>query len=185
MEAGLAVAALDEYGRWIGGLAPWTHFVTLTHRPPEDDRSRTWRRIGVARHRRMVREWFYEDVRPLDRSARWWSEMEFHDSGQPHEHGMLAVAETAPVLSMRQAWWERAGFAKWRDVDDAAGAAAYVSKYAQKATSREPLIWGFGLLRAPSFAQTFAAAQRGHREARERPTLTERGPTRPSSPGRR
>jgi hypothetical protein len=146
---------LDAYGTFIAGLAPWTHFVTLTHRLPEDPSASTWRRVGVARHRRLVRDWFYEDVRRLDPSARWWSEMEFHASGVPHEHGMLCLAANAPDLTMRSRWWERAGYAKWLDVDarGAIAPAAYVSKYAQKATSREPLVFGFGLLPAPSFAQ--------------------------------
>jgi hypothetical protein len=148
---------LEAYGSWIASLGPWSFFVTLTHRTPEDPTAANWSRVGVARHRRMVREWFYDDVRRLDRSAKWWSEMEFHASGQPHEHGMLAVDELAPWLQMRQAWWDRAGFAKWLPIDGRGAMlpAAYVSKYAQKAVSREPLVYGFGLLPRPSFARRF------------------------------
>lgn len=140
-------AALEAYGSFIASLAPWSHFVTLTHRPPDDERSVAWHRVGVAHHRRMVREWFHDDVRRYDPDASWWSEMEFHLTGQPHEHGMLYVDALAPTLSMRQAWWDRSGFAKWLTIDHrgAISPAAYVSKYSQKSTSREPMVWGLGL----------------------------------------
>jgi hypothetical protein len=135
---------LDAYGSFIASLADWSHFVTLTHRTPEDPSAVSWHRVGVARHRRLVRDWFYECVRPRAPGARWWSEMEFHVSGQPHEHGMLAVPSNAPDLEMRDAWWQLAGYAKWLSIagQDGISPAAYASKYAQKATSREPMVFG-------------------------------------------
>ena len=94
-------AVLEAYGIWIAGLAPWTHFVTLTHRLPDSsdaNRARNYTRVGLARHRRLVRKWFHGDVRPRDPAARWWSELELHESGIPHEHGLLALGDTAPAL---------------------------------------------------------------------------------------
>ena len=77
---------LDAYGTWIASLAPWTHFVTLTHRLPDSsdaNRARHYTRVGFSRHRRLVREWFHAVVRPRDAAARWWSELELHESGIP------------------------------------------------------------------------------------------------------
>lgn len=144
METGTPQDVLAEYGRFIAALAPWSHFVTLTHRLPDDPRAPTWTRVGVARHRRMVRDWFYNEVRPRAPSAVWWSETEFHVSGVPHEHGMLAVPSNAPDLQMRSAWFLAAGFARWDSIAGQNGVspAAYVSKYAVKSTSREPLVFG-------------------------------------------
>jgi hypothetical protein len=96
---------LDAYGVWIASLAPWTHFVTLTHRLPDSsdaNLARHYTRVGMSRHRRLVREWFHGAVRPRDPAARWWSELELHATGIPHEHGLLALGLTAPSLSMHR-----------------------------------------------------------------------------------
>ncbi len=166
---------LDAYGEFIGGLGSWTDFWTLTHRPPDEDSGNrstaarpdipsvasarpygrpSFTRVGIQRHRRQVREWFYEDVRRMDPGARWWSEMELHLTGQPHEHGLLSVSAGAPVLSMRQAWWDRCGFAHVQAIRSRAAVAAYVAKYAGKSAAWTPLVYGFGLLPAPSFSRT-------------------------------
>jgi hypothetical protein len=147
---------LDAYGVWIASLAPWTHFVTLTHRLPDSsdaNRARRYTRVGFARHRRLVRDWFHGEVRPRDAGARWWSELELHASGIPHEHGLLALAERAPALSMRQAWWDLAGYARVDAINDSLAVARYVAKYTGKAAAWSPCVWGFGLLREPSFSQ--------------------------------
>jgi hypothetical protein len=147
---------LDAYGVWIASLAPWTHFVTLTHRLPDSsdaNRARRYTRVGFARHRRLVRDWFHGEVRPRDPGARWWSELELHASGIPHEHGLLALGETAPALSMRQAWWDLAGYARVDAIKDSRAVARYVAKYAGKKAAWSPCVWGFGLLPEPSFSQ--------------------------------
>jgi hypothetical protein len=79
--------------------------------------------------------------------------MELHETGIPHEHGLLALSETAPALSMRQAWWDLAGFARLDPIKDSHAVARYVAKYAGKKAAWTPCVWGFGLLREPSFAQ--------------------------------
>ena len=157
---------LDAYGEWIAGLTPWTHFVTLTHRLPGDvgaepaqrAQPRGYTRVGVQRHRRAVRAWFHEQVRAMDPGARWWSEMEFHASGVPHEHGLIALGERAPALSMRQAWYESRGYARFDAIGSRFAVARYVAKYSGKAAAFEPCVWGFGLLAAPSFSVTMRAA---------------------------
>jgi len=165
----LEASVLAEYGRFIGGLTDWGFFVTLTHDPNRMQphvftRGRTNPRaqrshgaldvalVGPQRHRKQVRAWLRE-VRAFDPSARWWSEMESTKAGQAHEHGLLAVAERAPLLSMRQRWYERCGFAHIRPVESLQAAAEYVAKYAGKAAATEPVIVGFGLLSRASFSQ--------------------------------
>ena len=153
-------AVLDAYGDWIAGLAPWNFFASLTHDPKRIARSSTvshqaYDRVGIQRHRRLVRAWFYEDVRRLDPSARWWSETELHASGQPHEHGLLAVRDRAPIGAMMDAWYQRAGAYDRQPLEGIGAtfsAARYVAKYTGKAAAWEPSVWGFGLLPAPSFS---------------------------------
>ena len=154
---------LDAYGTWIAGLAPWTHFVTLTHRLPDSsdaNLARHYTRVGFSRHRRLVREWFHAVVRPRDAAARWWSELELHETGIPHEHGLLALAGNAPALSIRQAWWDLAGYARLDGIKNPEAVARYVAKYAGKKAAWAPCVWGFGLLREPSFSQTLRRGRR-------------------------
>jgi hypothetical protein len=162
---GIAEDVLDAYGRFVADLPPppgWTHFVTLTHDP---------RRLGVGhtivgrqRHRRVMHDWLYDDVRRFDPSAIWYSELELHKSGQAHEHGLLSVATSAPVLSMRQAWFDRAGYAIVRpiggaDTVRAYAEACYVAKYAGKWSAVEPFIVGLGLHRRASHSLTLGGVR--------------------------
>jgi len=166
----LEATVLAEYGRFIGGLTDWGFFVTLTHDPKRMQphlytRGRADSRVhrshgspdvalvGPQRHRKQVRAWVRYDVRELDPTARWWSEMEMTKNGQAHEHGLLAIGETAALLSMRQRWYERCGFAHIRPVASVQAAAEYVAKYTGKAAATEPVIAGFGLLSRASFSQ--------------------------------
>jgi hypothetical protein len=100
-----------------------------------------------------VRDWFHGEVRTRDADARWWSELELHASGIPHEHGLLALGATAPALSMRQAWWDVAGYARVDAINEPLAVARYVAKYTGKAAAWAPCVWGFGLLREPSFSR--------------------------------
>ncbi len=157
METDKSVAL--AHGEWIATLAPWRYFLTLTHDPGrlgdmQVDPRRPYHRVGVKRHRRLVREWFYQDVRRLDPTAQLWGELEMQPvSGQAHEHCTLACSDVAPHLKMRQAWYERAGWCDMKRIEGSAiSAAAYCAKYASKATSVEPLFLGFGLDRAATFA---------------------------------
>ncbi len=174
----------DATGAWIAGLVGWTHFLTLTHRLPGDqmlgcDRSTaarpdispiasastygrpvvnapSWTRVGMQRHRRMVRKFFYDVIRPRDPGSRWWSETEFHHSGQPHEHALLAIENPSiALLSIRQWWYEHCGYAVIEPiVGSGIVPAAYVAKYTEKSGAWPPLIYGFGLLPVPSFSRT-------------------------------
>jgi hypothetical protein len=160
---GLTAPVLDAYGSFVASLAPWTHFVTLTHDPRRLGAGHSI--VGVQRHRRVMSRWLFDDVRRMDPTAQWYSELELHKSGQAHEHGLLALAANAPALSVRQAWFERAGYAVIRDIvasDDVAAyaAAAYVAKYSGKSTSTEPFMAGLGLHRAASHSLTFGRGLR-------------------------
>lgn len=165
---GLVQAQADAYGSWLASLPPaprvWTHFVTLTHDPRRLGAGHTI--VGRQRHRRVLSRWLFDDVRRMDPGALWYSEMELHQSGQSHEHGLLSVSrDVAPVLSMRQAWFDRAGYCDVRDItggDDAeqVARAIYVAKYTGKATAVEPFIVGFGLHRDSSHSLTFGGAMR-------------------------
>lgn len=166
---GMADATLDEYGRYVAQLAPWRWFVTLTHRMPDglevgrrsavtelgrEHRGRALGDevvmhtgasiVGVKPHRRDVRRWFYDVVRPTDRTALWWSEAEEHKSGSVHEHGLLACSEVAPHLMWRTKWFELAGYCYIAPVTRVEGAAVYVAKYTGKAAAVEPCVYGFG-----------------------------------------
>lgn len=71
--------------------------------------------------------------------------MELHQTGQPHEHALLSVAPTAPVLSMRQRWFDLAGYCTFDPIRDPADVAAYVGKYGAKVAAYPPFIAGLGL----------------------------------------
>lgn len=157
-QRGLTLAA---YGDWIASLAPWTHFITLTHDPrrlASADSRHT--RVGVQRHHRLRKLWVMRTVRSLDPSSKWWSETELHLTGQPHEHGLLYAAENAPVYSMLDRWEDMAGAWRCERIDDVGDVASYVAKYGQKSASWEMMTAGFALLPRPSFATTFGAAIR-------------------------
>ncbi len=156
---------LSATGVWIGEKAEWTHFVTLTHRAPTDVRpvdvpgprkgfDGTWTRVGMSRHRKLVRRLFYDVIRPRDPGARWWSETEFHATGVPHEHALLALSTAnVALLSIRQEWYEQCGYIKILPVYAGGQTAAeYVAKYTEKGGSYPPLILGFGLHDAPTFS---------------------------------
>lgn len=122
------------------------------HAPPSQGRI-----VGRQRHRRQVARWYFDDVRPLDPTARVYGEVELQKSGQAHEHIVGRFAERAPLLSIRDAWFRRAGYCDVRLIegdDDLAQLvrSMYVAKYAGKSGAAEPFIAGFGL-RSPSFAQ--------------------------------
>lgn len=136
-------SVLDAYGAWLADLAPWSHFITLTHRLP-DGRVALHDRVGVQRHRRLVKLWLHTEVLPRDPGAVWWSETELTKIGTPHEHGVLALADPrAPVLSMRQAWWEMAGYARVEEIEESSLAVArYVIKYSVKATAWPSTVHG-------------------------------------------
>lgn len=163
---------LGEYGRWVASLAPWDFFVTLTHDPRrlaqqlvdegaiatvDAERMRPMETgitiVGLQRHRREVRRWFYDDVRRFDHRAQFWGETELHATGQAHEHALLRVAGGARVLSMRQAWFERAGYAMFDRIEDATAVAAYVAKYTGKAAASEPHVYGFAKTARYSYAR--------------------------------
>ncbi len=149
-----------SYGDWVAGMATWTHFVTLTHDPRRLAAlgSATWSRVGISRHRKLVKRYFHSSIRSLDPGARWWSEMELHKSGQPHEHALLAVSsDLAPVLSMRQAWYDDAGWMDVQPIRQARSVAAYVAKYGGKHGAWAPSIWGFGLHDASTFSTVIPA----------------------------
>ncbi len=147
---------LEAYGEWIGGLAPWVEFVTLTHRPLTERGYGS--RVGMTRHKRMVHDWFYGEqafrgrgVRDVDPSARWWSETEHHLTGIPHEHGLLSTdVSMLDRKEMRDSWREvngslvKAQGARFDRIRDTVGAAAYVAKYTEKSATHQPRIFGFG-----------------------------------------
>ena len=160
---GLDAAAADAYGAWLADLAGWTQFLTFTHDPKRLGEGHTI--VGRQRHRRVLSHWWHDDVQRLDPGARYFSEMELHESGQAHEHGLLAVSSAAvPVLSMRQAWFDRAGFCDVRplgvDERSRVARALYVAKYTGKAAAIEPFIGGFGLHRVPTHSVSFGAVMR-------------------------
>jgi hypothetical protein len=152
---------LDAYGEWIARLAPWSHFVSLTHDARRLATGPTvshqaYSRIGLQRHRRLVRDWFFDDVRKFDNTARLWSETELHKSGQPHEHALLALRPNAPSGLIMEAWFNRAGAYDRQPLETIEGtfsAARYVAKYTAKGSALEPRVWGFGLLAEASFSR--------------------------------
>jgi hypothetical protein len=161
------VAVLDAYGSWISSLARWSVFVTATHARPKTrtvaqaENVVVYDRVGVQRHRKVLRDWFYDVVRQADPTARWWSEMEFHESGVPHEHGLLETELSfTGRLYVRDVWrrehgdHEKGQGMRFDSIKESpVGVARYVAKYAGKAAAHEPCIYGFGLLSRPSFSQ--------------------------------
>ena len=145
---------LASYGAFVSTLAPWNWFVTLTHDPKRlISFSHDWTRIGIQAHRSRLRRFVLDTVRSLDPSAAWWSEMELHATGQPHEHALLSASEMAPVLSMRQRWFDLAGYARFDRIRDPADVAAYIGKYGAKVGAYPPFIAGLALNPRESFAR--------------------------------
>lgn len=144
------------YGEFIASLAPWSEFVTLTHRPL--DRRGSWSRVGIKYHRRLVRAWFYGEhefhargVRDIDPAARLWSETELHASGVPHEHALLSTSvDMEDRKAMRDIWRHVCGSlskgqgAYFEHVQEGVRASAYVAKYTEKSATKQPRIFGFG-----------------------------------------
>ena len=133
---------LTSYGEWIGALAPWSHFVTLTHDPKRLPSGHTI--VGLSLHRDKVNGWVQSDLRHYAPGCSWWSETELHASGQAHEHGLLAVPAGSPaaILSARTRWYERAGYAYFRPIENVQAAAEYVAKYTGKAAASAPIVFG-------------------------------------------
>ncbi len=187
----LSIAARDATGHWVADLAPFGYFVTLTHRPLAGSSARPvtsrwhrsgssfYTRVGLARHNRMVRDWFYDDVRRLDPTAQLWGETELHVSGQPHEHALLACAESAPVYTFMQLWFDRPDGGAWKvqpfsqDPDECVRAACYVEKAPSTRASwpaSHPRCSGSACWRLRRSRRCFADAQ-----ARERTSTAVRG----------
>lgn len=157
----VTAAAMTGYGQWLADLAPWRYFVTLTHRAPNSTAPSytPYTRVGLNRHNRMVRDWFYQSVRPLDITARLWGETETHVAGGFHEHALLAVNPTMGIYAAMAAWYDRTEGGLWNvrrfDSDRAVElAGAYIekaAKYAGKAAAQPPKVYGLGLDTAPNF----------------------------------
>lgn len=172
----LTLASVNEVGYWVAAMAPWQAMITLTHAPigftskqPFTSRSHrsgssSYTRVGLNAHNSLVRHWFYEVVRPSDRTAQLWGETELHVSGQPHEHLLLAHAESAPVFSWLDAWYRAPRGGIWHslsfstDPSIAVRAACYVekaAKYVGKMACQPPKVFGFGLHEAESHSTTW------------------------------
>jgi hypothetical protein len=74
---------------------------------------------------------------------------------------LCALADNAPALSIRQAWWDLAGYARLEGIKNPEAVARYVAKYAGNKAAWAPCVWGFGLLPEPSFSQTLRRGRRG------------------------
>lgn len=144
------------YGPWLSDMADWRYFITLTHRRPTSTRASyaPYSRVGLVRHNRMVRSWFFEDVRVVDPSAGLWGETESHLAGGFHEHLLLACARATGVYALLAAWFDRKDGGFWdvstfdgpgRSAELAARYLEKAGKYASKISSQPPKVWGLGL----------------------------------------
>jgi hypothetical protein len=153
-----------EFGRWLASLADWRYFITLTHRTPTSTRLSyaDYTRVGLARHNRMVRSLFYDNIRALDPTARFWGETETHAAGGFHEHALLSCASTFGVYGAMASWFDRRDGGWWdvqpfdssRAVELAAGYIEKAAKYAGKLAAQPPKVYGFGLLPQASHSLT-------------------------------
>jgi hypothetical protein len=81
------------------------------------------------------------------------------------------------VLSIRQWWFDRAGWCRIDSIRENPGAvAAYIAKYGGKSGAFPPMVYGFGLLERESFSMRLgidrrAAVKRGEADLEGSETL--------------
>ena len=120
----------DFIRRWH---IPWTYFVTLTFR---QDRTS----LAGARHRLL--EWIEQLPPHLAPASLVWG-VEWHPNRYPrtaHIHALWAHPSPAAEdwRTLKEAWWSRAGMARFYPYDPTRGAVWYVAGYVGKPGSR----WG-------------------------------------------
>lgn len=138
---------LAEYGHWIASLAPWSHFITLTHDPARLEKIRpTWTQVGPRAHRRRIRNFVLEVRRRFDKRLTWWSEMEILPTGAAHEHALVAWHDPAPLYTAMQVWFDRCGAWNVKPIEGGSESiAAYIGKYGGKSGAFPPFVIGLGL----------------------------------------
>jgi len=133
-QAALKVAWVD----FVESMAQWTHFVTVTCRPPTE---REWVRGYNQRGASYLWKVWGRVVGRQTGEPVWFAVEELHSSGASHLHGLLQCDGAAKEIEA--ACVEEAGWSRVRDYVARAGAESYVTKYVLKG-ARE-VRWSDGL----------------------------------------
>ena len=127
----------DAFGDWIGGMADWDWFATMTFRDPSpEDQRQGWTRIGTGYAQTALRRWSTELQGACfgREQPRWVACMEFQkDRGVPHWHALVANAGIERRMGWVDWWYGRYGIARILPYDKRLGARYYLSKYVTKA----------------------------------------------------
>jgi hypothetical protein len=126
----------DAFGDWVGGMADWDWFATMTFRDPsENDQKAGWTRIGTGYARTALRKWSDSLQRACFGSdqPRWMACMEFQkDRGVPHWHALVSGTGDQRRMDWVDWWYHEYGIARVLPYDKKLGARYYLSKYVTK-----------------------------------------------------
>ncbi len=124
------------WGDWIGDLAKWDWFATMTFRDPsEDDQKAGWSRIGTGYASRALETWSealqtacFESKQP-----RWVACMEYQKNrGVPHWHSFVSNTGDQRRMDWVDWWYREYGIARVLPYKQELGARYYLSKYVTK-----------------------------------------------------
>lgn len=122
---------LDAWGKWLGGLAEWQWFVTMTFRDPRPS-SGHWTRPGWAYANRAWQD-FCSFTRPAVGALVWVRAFEMQmDRGVPHIHALVGGLDSVRWLDASAYLWKRYGFNRILEYDPKLGACHYICKYVVK-----------------------------------------------------
>ena len=123
----------QAWGEWLGELARWDWFLTLTFRDPESAPGRHWTRVGYAYVNRAC-EWTLAQWQPTVGALDWVRCFETQRDRQVlHIHALLTGSEsTFRWRTFAQAYWQKYGMSRILPYDRELGATYYLTKYVTK-----------------------------------------------------
>lgn len=128
---GVEAKLKEEWANWLGSLAEWEWFVTITLKNPQGIPTYTKPGIGCAN-----RAWgeFVARARPALIPLKWVRMFETqHWRGVPHIHALVAgVDPTVRRMDLVDTFYEKFGITRVLQYDSKLGARYYVCKYVTK-----------------------------------------------------
>mgnify|MGYP001489402704 CR=1 FL=1 len=158
----------EAWAEWLSGLAEWNLFGGLTVDPKRREVCRMLVRDGNGRlgwkgYRRVengpvapgrdglldaFREWVRAGRRALGRDIEYVVALEYHRSGWPHLHPLLALEGglmAGDVTTLGGLWYVSQGYAKLEVPRTMEGVARYCARYLVKDLDRGDLLFSEGL----------------------------------------
>jgi hypothetical protein len=121
----------QTWGEWLGELAEWDWFVTMTLRNPQG--VPTWDKPGFATAKRAWGE-FTKQAKPALGELTWVRMFEIQPwRGVPHIHALVAdVDQSVRRMDLVDWAWDRWGIARVLGYEHQLGARFYLTKYVTK-----------------------------------------------------